>query len=529
MSQKLEQRITALLDANAAPCLAEMRRGLEKESLRITPEGRIARTPHPAALGSTLTHPYITTDYSEALLEFITPASADLHQPLDFLDLLHRYTYANIGDEILWTSSMPCMVHNDSEVPIAEYGSSNVGQMKHIYRHGLGHRYGRKMQAIAGIHYNFSYPQAFWELHQQLENNEQPLQEWISRRYFDLLRNFLRYSWLLVYLFGASPAVCASFLAGRSHQLLEKNDHTLFRPFATSLRMSDLGYQNNAQSSLHVSVNNLDEYVKSLTYAIQTPEPAYQDIGVKVDGQYRQLNTNILQIENEYYSSIRPKRTAESGERPTLALTRRGVEYLEIRVLDLNPFEPLGINLRDIRFLDMFATWCLLRESPLMAGPDLHAAKQNIRQVVYNGRNTDTSLCKWGRQSSLREWAMENLEQMKPIAELFDRIHGGDRYADALQRQADKVGDPSLTPSGRILETLESREESFYRFAMNQALAHRDHFLARPLSAAEREPLAALAAQSLGEQQALESSPQLPFEEYLGHYYEDGESPQTPA
>ena len=521
MSQKLENRIRALLDANAAPTLAGIRRGLEKESLRITEQGRLAQTPHPAALGSTLTHPWITTDYSEALLEFITPPSDALETPLAFLDDIHRFVYANIGDEILWVNSMPCMVHEDNEVPIAEYGSSNVGRMKHVYRQGLGHRYGRKMQAIAGIHYNFSYPDEFWELHRQLEQNDKPLQTFINERYFDLLRNFLRYSWLLVYLFGASPAVCASFLSGRSHQLLEKTDHTLFRPYATSLRMSDLGYQNNAQSSLHVSPNNLDEYVRSLDYAIRTPEPAYEDIGIEVDGVYRQLNANILQIENEYYSSIRPKRTANSGERPTQALLRRGVEYIELRVLDLNPFHPLGISQEDMRFIDLFATYCLLRESPWMANPDLHAAKQNIRQVVYNGRNTGIKLCNWGRLVTLEQWASQKLEQMAPIAELFDRTHGGDHYARALARQQEKVASPESTPSGQIMTAMEREQVSFYRFAMNQALAHRDHFRARVLDDTTRARLEQIARESLAEQARLEAEPQPAFADYLAAYFAD--------
>jgi len=244
---KLEQRIHALLDSDAAATLAGIRRGIEKESLRISTDGTLAQTPHPAALGSALTHPYITTDYSEALLEFITPPSTELHKPLEFLEQLHRYVYSHIGDEVLWVNSMPCMIRNDADVPVAQYGSSNVGRMKSVYREGLGHRYGRKMQTIAGIHYNFSYPEEFWKLNQVLEGESGPLQDYISKRYFDLTRNFQRYSWLLVYLFGASPALCKSFLAGREHQL-DTFDHTLFKPNATSLRMSDLGYQNNAQS-----------------------------------------------------------------------------------------------------------------------------------------------------------------------------------------------------------------------------------------------------------------------------------------
>ncbi|MBG31510.1 MAG: glutamate--cysteine ligase [Alcanivorax sp.] len=517
---QLEQRIHALLDSDAAATLAGIRRGIEKESLRITTDGTLAQTPHPPALGSALTHPYITTDYSEALLEFITPPSTELHKPLEFLEQLHRYVYSHIGDEVLWVNSMPCMIRNDDDVPVAQYGSSNVGRMKSVYREGLGHRYGRKMQTIAGIHYNFSYPEEFWKLNQVLEGENGPLQDYISRRYFDLTRNFQRYSWLLVYLFGASPALCKSFLAGREHQL-DTFDHTLFKPNATSLRMSDLGYQNNAQSSLAISYNNLDEYVATLTHAIKTPEPAYDKIGVKVGDDYRQLNANILQIENEYYSSIRPKRTINKGERPTTALQQRGVEYIEIRALDLNPFEPVGINQQEIRFLDLFATYCLLRESPQLEKCDLHASKENLRKVVYEGRNTATELCNWGKSVSLKDWASEKLTQMQPIAELFDRTHGGTNYSDALARQQEKVDNPDTTPSARILDKLESRQQSFFQFAMDQALAHRDHFLSRQRCDETNQRLEQLAEHSLTEQRHWEDAETQSFEDYLADYFRD--------
>src|SRR5699024_6366416 len=356
MSGVFSQRLNALVKADAVPTLAKMRRGLEKESLRITDRGYLAQTPHPKALGSALTHPYITSDYSEALLEFVTPPTESLSDPLSILEELHRYTYEHIGDELLWVNSMPCIMTDDDGIPLAEYGSSNSGRMKTVYRMGLGNRYGRRMQTIAGIHYNVSYAQDFWQQHQIAEGDTDDLQRFISRRYFDLTRNFQRYSWLINYLFGASPAVCATFLDGRNHELINLSRGTLYQPYATSLRMSDIGYQNNAQSALSISYNNLNDYVRDLTKAINTPEPMYEEIGVVVDGEYRQLNANILQIENEYYSSVRPKQTARSGERPTQALERRGVEYVEIRTIDLNPFEPLGLNEEQMRFLDMFAT-----------------------------------------------------------------------------------------------------------------------------------------------------------------------------
>ena len=521
MKDLLGQRIQALLDSEAASTLAGMQRGIEKESLRISGEGKLARTPHPSSLGSALTHPWITTDYSEALLEFITPPSDTLSAPLDFLDRIHRYTYSQIDDELLWVNSMPCVMGEDNDIPLAEYGSSNVGMMKHIYRRGLGLRYGRRMQTIAGIHYNFSFPQAFWQLHQQQEDDQRPLQDFISDRYFDLLRNFQRYSWLLIYLFGASPAVCASFLRGREHQLEERSGHTLYQPMATSLRMSDLGYQNNAQSQLHISYNNLDDYVRTLTDAIKTVDPVYQKLGVKIDGEYQQLNANILQIENEYYSSIRPKRTINSGERPTLALARRGVEYIEIRALDLNPFEPLGINLEQIRFLDIFASYCLLHESPALSETDLADSKRNIRKVVYQGRSPELTLCNWGKGVPLRQWAREKFAQMEPIAELFDRISGGDSYQQALNAQKDKIEHPENTPSARILAELDRNNSSFFTFAMEKAQQHREHFLSHPLDDDTRRDFVEHARQSMEQQQQVEAQDNQSFEEYLAAYFRD--------
>ena len=519
MAELFGKRIQALLDGDVAPLLKGIRRGIEKESLRITAEGRLAQTPHPRGLGSALTHPWITTDYSEALLEFITPASDQPEAPLDFLDTLHRFTYGEIRDELLWVNSMPCIMGEDDSIPIAEYGSSNIGRMKNIYRRGLGVRYGRRMQTIAGIHYNLSFPESFWQIHQQHEGDTRTLQAFISDRYFDLLRNFQRYSWLLIYLFGASPAVCASFLRGREHNLLERTGHTLYQPWATSLRMSDLGYQNNAQSQLYISYNNLDEYVRTLDHAIRSPDPVYEKLGVEKNGDYQQLNANILQIENEYYSSIRPKRTIQRGERPTLALARRGVEYIEIRALDLNPYEPVGINLEQMRFLDLFASYCLLCESPALSDSDLADSKRNIREVVYRGRQKDLALCNWGTATRLSEWGMEKLDQMDAIAELFDRTNGGNSYADALRAQKEKLRSPDLTPSARILAELDQRNLSFFHFAMEQAERQREHFLARPLPEETLSRMKQIAQESQHEQQALEQKNQQDFADYLRAYF----------
>ncbi|MFM7786323.1 MAG: glutamate--cysteine ligase, partial [Gammaproteobacteria bacterium] len=333
------------LSGSAAPGLAAgIRRGIEKESLRVDAQGRLAQSPHPLSLGSPLTHPSITTDFSEALLELITAPHPDAAGVLGELSDIHRFVYRHIDGELLWASSMPCVIGRDDEIPVARYGSSNVARMKTVYRVGLGHRYGRVMQTIAGIHYNFSLDDAFWERLRALHGASESLQDFKTAQYFALIRNFHRFSWLLIYLFGASPALCRSFVAGRAHGLDELAPCTLHAPWATSLRMGDLGYQSDAQQSIDVPYNGLGDYVDALIRAIREPHPAYVAIGTRRDGEWLQLSTSLLQIENEFYSTIRPKRVTRSGESPRHALAERGVEYIEVRCIDIDPFEPVGIG-----------------------------------------------------------------------------------------------------------------------------------------------------------------------------------------
>src|SRR5690606_853431 len=132
---------------------------------------------------------------------------------------IYRFTYTKLDGEYLWSPSMPCPLPDEADIPIAEYGSSNIGRLKHVYRQGLALRYGKTMQCIAGIHYNFSLPEALWPLLQQAEGDHSARQDYQSARYIGLIRNFRRYSWLLMYLFGASPALDAGFLRGRAQGL----------------------------------------------------------------------------------------------------------------------------------------------------------------------------------------------------------------------------------------------------------------------------------------------------------------------
>ncbi|MBU2711885.1 glutamate--cysteine ligase [Zooshikella harenae] len=518
----LADRLKLLSQPVNRQLLKATRRGIEKESLRITSNGFLAQTPHPQQLGSKLTHPYITTDYSEALLEFITPAFTDIDTTLGFQHDLHRFTLQHLENEFLWVNSMPCILTGDENIPIAYYGESNIGKMKYIYREGLAHRYGKAMQTIAGIHYNFSLAPEIWSLLGDYEQtssditNQNDLQ---SNCYLNLIRNFRRLSWLLMYLFGASPAVCRSFFSHTNHQLQDFDDYTVYLPYATSLRMSDLGYQNNAQSGLNICYNTLPTYIESLEHAMQTPFPAYEKIGLTKNGRYLQLNTNILQIENEYYNAIRPKRTTQSGERPARALHARGIEYIEVRCLDLNPFDPIGISASQAAFMDVFLTYCALAESPAITTPECEAINHNFTRVVLEGRKPELQLQKQGKSTTLTDWAKEIIASLMPIAVLLDDAHDSNRHQESLKLELQKIENPEQTPSGQLLRSLSEHQCSFSEYTLIQSKQHAETFKHAPLTPETQKELQVLVNKSLQQQAEIEAAPQEAFETFLAKYY----------
>ncbi|MDY6921655.1 MAG: glutamate--cysteine ligase [Pseudomonadota bacterium] len=524
MNKSLLNRLESIREVQLHHSLTHMQRGLEKESLRVGGDGCLAQTPHPRALGSALTHQWITTDYSEALLEFITPVYQSSSEPLAFLSDLHSFAYQHLQNELLWVNSMPCRMGRETDIPIAEYGSSNVGRMKHVYRHGLWHRYGRYMQTIAGIHYNVSLPHNFWTVYHDLENSQQPLQDFISEQYFALIRNFLRNVGLVVYLFGASPAVCRSFLQNQGHpstpdhKLETLGEHTCYLPYGTSLRMSDLGYHNDAQAGLNISYNSLEEYVSSLQHAIRTPYAPFANFGIQDNGIYKQLNTNLLQIENEFYSSIRPKRVTRRGERPTCALVDRGVEYVELRCVDLNPFLPLGISESQIRFLDVFVLYCLLAESPAFTEQEQQCNGENLQAIVNSGRDPELQLSSVCTRMPFRQWAGEHLENMLKVAQLLDQAHNHQAHSSVVRAQMTKLTSPELTPSGQIMQTLQRQQQSFFEFAMERALATAEYFGARALAPDRVQSFSTEARRSLAAQRRLEQEDTLTFDQYLHNF-----------
>ena len=513
-----ERRLAALVNTRErGAALVGGRRGLEREGMRVSPAGRVSQQAHPSPLGSALCNPHITTDFSEALLELVTPTFNDNAALSQYLGDLHHFVARHLGDELLWAGSMPGEIAGEADVPIARYGRSHRGHFKEVYRRGLQTRYGGLMQAIAGAHYNFSFPERFWPLWAEVLEARTADTGFVSACYFDLVRNYRRHGWLALYLFGVSPALCESFAPmPRDPELQPLGPGTLHLPHATSLRMSDLGYRNRDQTAVNVSVNSLTDYLRDLQHATHTVHPPFAALGVRVDGEYRQLNANILQIENEYYSNIRPKRAPRPGESTMRALARGGVEYVEVRALDICIFEPTGVCMDEMHFMEAFLALCLLRESEPFDATGQQQLDHNHLLVARRGREPGLQLQRAGRAVALQDWAAELLDQLGGICELLDAGDPTRRYRRALDRQIEKLRDAELTPSARLLRELRRNAVGFAEYTRTLSEQHR----ARLLDARGREPavlagFAAEAAASLDEQTAIERADRGSFAEYL--------------
>ncbi len=502
----LQQRI----DAVSPDRLKGILRGVEKESLRALPSGGLALTPHPVGLGSALTHSQITTDFSESQVELITRAHGNVQSVLDDLTELHQFTYRvlrDAGDEMLWASSMPCGLPTDETIPLARYGSSNIGRAKSVYRMGLGHRYGRRMQTISGIHYNWSLP--------GLSNTE----------YFALIRNFRRHAFLLMTLFGASPAVCSTFVEGRPHGLQSLPSGSMYMPYGTSLRMGRLGYQSDAQSSLAVSYNSLESYAASLQDALTRPYPAYEAIGImNPGGEYNQLATTLLQIENEFYGTIRPKRVIRSGERPLHALRERGVEYVEVRLMDLDPFETVGINATTMRFLDVFLLHCVLSDSVQDTPNEIAALARNQHLTAAQGREPGLKLDRNGEAVSLVDWGLTIIDECLPIARSIDAaLATGALHVEAVEAARRSLQHPDTLPSARVLRAMaDEHGNSFVRFVRTRSVQTRDALLAMPLTPEQADRQRRMVEDSVCAQREIEASDTTPFEEFRKQYVSAG-------
>jgi len=516
MTEQITEKLSFLAKTYASKNFKTLR-GIEREGLRVDAQGHLSMKPHPEHLGSKLTHPLITTDFSEAQLELITPAASSIDSTLAQLEDIHRFVYSGLQNEVMWSASMPCALQGDANIPLAKFGDSNLGRLKTTYRNGLGNRYGRLMQTISAVHYNFSFGDEFWvdlAQHEQRENSS----AWRSKRYFDLIRNFRRFSWLPIYLFGASPAVCESFVKNRKLAItLERFDQgTLGLRAATSLRNGNLGYQSESQSDLlNICYNSLESYVSTLTNAICTPHPQYKNLPQTTGGMYTQVSPNILQSEAEFYTTIRAKRVVRSGENFLDCLQRDGVEYVEVRLLDVNPYSPIGFTKEQANFIDTLLLYCLFLPSPEHNEQLCTAVASNVKHVVERGRLPETALIDGPRRRSVMDWGQEITGELAAVARLLDQLTPGGEHLKSVTMQSKRLQDSNLTLSAQVLTDMERESNSYFRFAMNKSLEHEAHFRSTPLSSSDIKMFQTMSVKSMEDQRSIESGDQLPFEDYL--------------
>lgn len=521
MTLSINEYIKAFEQESYLASLRKIGRGIEREALRVHPEGRLSNSPHSVKLGSALTHPNITTDYAETLLEFITPVSYSPETAIAQLEDIQKYTLSQLDGELLWPASMPCFVEDEDKIQLAQYGTSNVGKMKTVYRQGLKNRYGSMMQVISGIHFNFSFPKSFWTSMQTIESNQTPIDNYISEKYFALLRNYKRYCWLIPYLYGSSPAICGSFLQDKPTSLpfkkTSKGVHYL--EYATSLRMSDLGYTNSEQSSLRICYNDLDGYLSGVHDAINLPSKEFAEIGIKVDGKYQQLNANVLQIENELYAPIRPKCVALAGEKPSEALKNRGVEYIEVRALDVNPFSATGITVEQIRFLDIFLAFCLFEDNKTLTCDEQPIVEKNMDDVVIRGRDPELRLLDNGVEKSVKQWGNEIFAKMKDIATLLDKANNSSAYSKAFDFEYEKINNVDLTPSAQIIAKVVEDGFSLSQFSLDNAQAYSEALKEKSFQEYNADYFAETVTTSLKEQASIEEEDTQDFDSFLADYF----------
>ena len=492
--------------------------GIEKESLRILNK-EISQIPHSKKLfGSPLTNQYITTDFSESQMEFVTPPLRSYSEALSFLEAIHKNIFNKINDEILWPLSMPPYIDSDSQIPIAYYGESEVALFKRAYRFGLSNRYGRQMQAISGIHYNFSIDK---KALQDLSSEDCAFDRYESDRiYFGALRNISRFNWLLLYLFGASPFVGKNILEKDEGNFERLDRNTFYLPYATSLRMSDIGYQNTKQEELKISLNSLNEYIHQLKTATDTTSNEFSKIKKNEGNNLSQLSPNILQIEDEYYSCSRPKSSFNSNDRMIEKLDEHGVDYIELRSIDLNPFEPCGIGSKSLIFLELFLIYCLQKDSQELDDHSIEEIRRNDLLTSKKGRKPGQTITKDKNQITIKSWGLQILDEMESL--ISESNTKKKLFFESLSESRNMLNNPNLTPSARVLNEVIDNNISYEEFGNCLGKSHKKKYSELCGKQSHHERIIENEIErSKKESDKMKNASEVSFKEHLKNYFKD--------
>ncbi len=379
-------------------------KGLEKENLRSDKDGKISNKTFPDVFGVHNHNRYVTLDYSEPHLEIVTPPFKDNFAVFNFLQDLHAHVESNLDGDLLWNYSMPPRFKS-KYIKLPPHRETNTTKLAHLYRLGLRNRYGDKMQSTAGIHFNFSFS----------ESAISSLGCGKTDLYLGTCRNFLRLFPMILRLMGCSPIAHKSFLKGRNINIESLNEADCYLPKSTSLRVSRLGYYSEEQDENFITFNTLEGYLETIKNYINTPNTKFKDISLDLK---QQVNNGTIQMESELYNHIRPKGILSKNIRAYNQLKENGIEYLEIRSIDLNPYSDIGVSIEDIDFLELVTLYCALSDSPLIDDIESSYIKENIRRSSESGQNCNF-ICSYNGEKgeeSAKKLTADFLDQLKTFA-----------------------------------------------------------------------------------------------------------------
>lgn len=415
--------------------------GLEKENVRVTEDGNLALTPHPVAFGSKEKNPYIKTDFSESQLEMVTPVCDTVNEVYDFMANLNKVVSLELvkNGEYLWPQSNPPILPEEDKIPIAKFENAKDEE----YRENLSKKYGKKKQVISGIHYNFSFKEEFLKLLYKELNEEGDFRTFKDRTYLRMTRNFLKYHWILIYLTGASPVFHESYIKECTEKGEKVGEDSFYFKGINSLRNSNCGYKN--KENLYVSYNSIDEYYNDLENLIK-------------NGQ--------IQSAKEYYNPIRLKSLGKGDIMENLL--NNGIDYLEVRLLDLNPLCKQGICKKTLYLVHLFMLYTFLKEDDGFSYKDQEEFFKNLEIVTIRGRYDNVEIYEKGEKVLLKDKGREILLEMsRVVEELFKDNHV---FKTIIEDSLDKINDSKKTISKIILEDI--KEEGYIPFHMRMAKEH---------------------------------------------------------
>ena len=377
--------------------------GIEKESQRVHSDGSIVTSSHPKAFGNRRFHPYIQTDFAESQLELVTPPMKKLEDTLRWLSAIHEVTLRTLPEnEFIFPFSMPAGLPPEEHIKVAQLDNHEDV----AYREHLVQSYGKYKQMVCGIHYNFQIDPKFIEALFHAQNETQSAVDFQNDFYLKIAKNFLRYQWILLYLFSATPTVEEKYFRGN----LPLKPHQYVR----SLRSGKYGYVNDPK--IHVSYDSLQEYVETLEHWVKSGD---------------------LIAEKEFYSSVRLR-----GAKKARDLLEKGIQYLEFRLFDLNPFAPYGMELADTKFIHYFIL--------LMVWLDDTADQEGIK--LGKARLAEVA---WEDPREQSVYAVEGELVLLEMLKMLEQLNVSDEIKTIVKDKLGQFADPSQTLCAKVVSAIE--------------------------------------------------------------------------